>query len=584
MVYRADVAPHLESAGDNVNQEADRVSWFRLPKFAPFARARTGKDLTAGLTTALVAIPDGLASAVLAGLNPVHGLYALMVATPMAALAMSSQLMYVANTGAIAVATGGALAGYQGEALVGALIVLTFLVGAIQLTLGLLRFGAITRYVSNAVMIGFMTGIMARIILGQLGELSGYRAAAGNPVLQAGELLVNLAQVHGPTLAVGLGAIALIVLVEHTRARNFAMILSVVAATVAVQLPGLDGVRTVADITAIPAGLPGPQLPQWSLVAELLPVAAAIALIGLVQAAGVSRSVPNPDGNFPDVSRDFAGQGLANLAASLFKGMPVGGTMSETAVHVGAGATSRWAAVYSGLMILAFVLLAGPVIEAIAKPAIAALLIVAAVQAIKLGEIVDIWRTSLGSRTVMVVTFAATLALPVEQSVLLGMVLSVAIYLHKSSLDVHVMEMVPTAVGDYEEHEAPRELPGHKVTVLNLYGSLFFAGAERFEELLPAARRAQRAVVIVRLRGRTNLGSTIFNVLERYAQTLARGGGKLVLSGVGEPLYLQLQRTDLFRIVGADNVLRAERRPAAAMRRAIAAAQAWLDGQPGPKA
>jgi sulfate permease, SulP family len=561
------------------------VAWlFRLAKLEVFSRKRMGKDLTAGLTTALVAIPDGLASAVLAGLNPVHGLYALMVATPIAALTMSSQLMYVANTGAITVATGSALAGYEGEALVMALIVVTFLVGAIQLAFGLLKLGAITRFVSNAVMIGFMTGIMLRIILGQLSELSGYRSAAGNPVLQAWDLLLHLAQVHAPTLVIGLGAIALIALIERTPARNFAMILAVVAASLAVLVPGLESVRTVADLTTIPSGLPGPALPQWSLVVELLPAAAAIALIGLVQAAGVSRSVPNPDGHYPNVSRDFAGQGLANLAASVFKGMPVGGTMSETAVHVGAGASSRWAAVYSGLMILAFVLLAGPLIERIAKPAIAALLIVAAVQAIKPGEILDVWRTSLTSRAVMLATFAATLAMPVEQSVLLGVVLSLALYLYKSSLDVHVMEMVPTADGDYEEYISPKELPANKVTVLNLYGSLFFAGADVLEGLLPSARKVPHAVVILRLRGRTNLGSTIFNVLERYAHELARHDGKLVLSGVSDPLYLQLKRTDLFKLVGEENVVRADRRPAAAMRRAIAAAQAWLDARSATRA
>lgn len=540
-----------------------------------FSKYRIGKDLAAGATTALVAIPDGLASAVLAGLNPVHGLYALMIGTPIAALAMSSQLMYVANTGALTVATGSALRGYSGEALVQALIVVTFLVGVIQLILGLLRLGGITRFVSNAVMIGFMTAIMARIIFGQLGELTGYHSDAGNPVLQALDLLRHVTQVHVPTLSVGLFAIGLIVLVERTRIHNFSMILSILSASLAVYLFHLD-VRVVADLTDIPRSLPLPALPQFGLVLELLPSAAAIALIGLVQSAGVSRSVPNPDGSFPNVSRDFAGQGIANLAASLFKGMPTGGTMSETAVHVGAGAASRWAAVYSGFMILAFVLFLGPVVEQIAKPSIAALLIVAAVQAIKLGEIVDVWRTSLTSRTVMVVTFAMTLLLSVEQSVLLGIILSASLYLYHASVDVHVMEMVATPDGDFEEHSAPKDLPSDKITVVNLYGSLFFAAAEQLEAQLPSARNTRRAVVIIRLRGRSNLGSTIYNVLERYAAQLAKHGGKLILSGISDSLYQQLVRTDLFKLVGAEFLVRAERRPVAAMRKAMAIGEAWL--------
>ena len=544
-----------------------------------FSKQRLGKDLSAGLTTTLVTIPDALASAVLAGLNPVHGLYAVMIGTPVAALAMSSQLMYVANTGALAVAVGSALVGYSGDALIQALVVVTFLAGLIQLSLGLLRLGAITRFVSNAVMIGFMTAIMARIILGQLGDLTGFKSDASNPVLQALDLAGNLALVHGPTLAAGLFAIALIVLVERTRLRAFSMILAVLATSLAVYGFGLDSVRTVADLADIPDSLPLPALPQFGLVMELLPSAAAIALIGLMQSAGVSRSVPNPDGTFPNVSRDFAGQGIANLIASLFKGMPTGGTMSETAVHVGAGATSRWAAVYSGLMILAFVLLLGSWVEQIAKPAIAALLIVAAVQVIKVGEIFDVWRTSLTARSVMVATFVATLALSVEQAVLFGVVLSAVLYLYHASVDVHVMEMVATPDGDFDEHPAPRELPDGKVTIINLYGSLFFAAADLLAEQLPSARNAQRAVVIMRLRGRTNLGSTIYNVLERYAQQLSKNGGKLILSGVSDVLRPQLVRTDLFKLVGEEYLVRAERRPAAAMRTALAMGKAWLENR-----
>jgi len=555
------------------------------PSHAPAEpeQGRLRADLTAAVTTALVTIPDGLASAVLAGLNPVYGLYALMVGTPLAAVLMSSQLMYVANTGALAVATGSALTGYTGEAQIAALVALTFLVGAIQLTLGLLRLGAITRFVSNAVMTGFMTGVMVRIILSQLGDLSGYKGAGGNPVMQAVDLARHVSQVHPPTVAVGLLAIGIIVGLGRTRLANYAMAAAVALASLAVALLGLDGVRVVADVAQIPGSLPGPTLPAPALLLELLPAAAAVALVGLVQAAGVSKTVPNPDGRYPNVSRDFAGQGAANLFASLFKGMPIGGTMSETAVNVGAGARSRWAAVYSGLLILAFVLLAGGLVEQIAKPAIAALLIVASVEAIRFGEIYDVWHTSLASRMVMVVTLAMTLALPVEQAVAIGVVLSIALHLWRASLDVQVLELKPTPDGDFEERPAPASLPDARVTVLNLYGSLFFAGADTLESMLPSARGARRAVVILRLRGRTNLGSTVFNVVERYGEQLRRGGGKLVLSGVSDTLYQQVERTGLLQELGAENVIRAIVRPGAAMRRAVAEAEAWLAREARPE-
>ena len=149
-------------------------------------------DLSAGLTTALVAIPDGIASAILAGLNPIHGLYALMIGTPIAAMLASSHFMYVANTGALAVATGSALGEFSGEAKVQALIVLVVLVGLIQLALGLLRLGGLVRFVANAVLIGFMTGIAVRIILSQLGELNGYHAEGSNAVMRTLDWIAHL--------------------------------------------------------------------------------------------------------------------------------------------------------------------------------------------------------------------------------------------------------------------------------------------------------------------------------------------------------------------------------------------------------
>jgi len=130
-------------------------------------------DLTAGITTALVTIPDGMASAILAGVSPISGLYALMVGTPIAALTLSSQFMYVANTGALAVSVGDALGGYSGDQRLEALVVLTILVGIFQLLLGILKLGWITNYVSNSVLTGFMTGIAFLIILGQVDEFTG---------------------------------------------------------------------------------------------------------------------------------------------------------------------------------------------------------------------------------------------------------------------------------------------------------------------------------------------------------------------------------------------------------------------------
>lgn len=524
-------------------------------------------DLSAGLTTALVAIPDGIASAILAGLNPIHGLYALMIGTPIAAMLASSHFMYVANTGALAVATGSALGEFSGEAKVQALIVLVVLVGLIQLALGLLRLGGLVRFVANAVLIGFMTGIAVRIIMSQLGELNGYHAEGSNAVMRTLDWLAHLHRSDPWSSAIGLGTLALIVLLNRTRAAQLAMAIALLVATLVVGLAGLDSVATLNDTALIPSGFPALALPQWSLVAAVFPAAAALAIIGLVQGAGVSKTIPNPDGGYPNISRDFSAKGAANIASGLFSGMPIGGAMSETAVSLKAGARSRWAGIFSGGFIILAVLLLADGVGYLAMPAIAALLVMAGIEAIKPARIGDVWHSGWEPRVIMTSTFVATLLLPVQEAVFLGVALSMLHYLYASSVDVRVVGMTPLDNGSFSEHPAPARLQPGQTVVLAAYGSLYFAAAATLEKKLPAA--APGACVILRLRGVQRAGSTLVTVIEQYAHTLRRGGAALMLTEVSPPLHAQLMKTGTVEICGADRVFIEEADVFAATRRAL---------------
>ncbi len=192
-----------------------------------YNRENLSADLTAGTASAFVTIPDGLASAILAGVNPMQGLYALMVGTPIAAFTLSSQFMYVGNTGAMAVATGDALAGFSGAELLPALGILTLMVGLIQFLLGVLRLGGITKFVSNAVMVGFMTGIALLIILGQLKTFTGYSSAYSNDVLAGLDTMLHFRQWDMQTFFIGALTIGLIVGLGKTRLKSFNMVLAI---------------------------------------------------------------------------------------------------------------------------------------------------------------------------------------------------------------------------------------------------------------------------------------------------------------------------------------------------------------------
>jgi SulP family sulfate permease len=538
-------------------------------------------DLVAGLTASIPSVPDAMASGVLAGISPIYGLYGLMVGTPVAALFTGSAFMSVVTTSAMAITIGTALGGYQGQEQIAALVTITLVIGGIQLVAGLLRLGFLVRYVSNAVMTGFLSGLGMLIVLSQLGDLTGYSSAFSNKVMKSVDLLLHLNQVDVPTTIVGLTAIALIVVLDRTRLRKFSMLLALLIVALLPIFFGWNSVLLVGDTATIPPGLPKPVIPAPIFNLDLITVGIAVAIIGLVQGAGISLGYPNPDGKYPDVSRDFVGQGIANLVVSLFQGLPVGGSLSSTALVVSAGARTRLANIFTGLFAFIAVLLFAPLIEILPMAGLAAILVIAGVQSIKIPRIRTVWQTSSASSAMMIFTFFATLALPIQVAVFLGVILSFIMHIYRSAEKVDIVEIVPLGNGRYEERPAPKQLPSNQATILSPVGSLFFAGAAEFEEDLPAVENAQKAVVLVRLRGRDEIGSTFMRVIGRYAASLIANQGKLVLVGVSEPVYHQLEKTGLLDELGQDNIYLATSILGDSTLDAYQDANAWLDKRKG---
>jgi SulP family sulfate permease len=539
-------------------------------------------DLGAGLTMAMVAIPDSIASAILAGVNPIYAFNAMMVGLPVGSLFTSSEYLNLALTGAMMLALAGVMSGVSGAAIVPTLVTVTVLVGVFQLLFGLLKLGKLTQFISNSVMTGFFTGIAAIVVLSQLGGLTGYVSQVdGGYVVKAVDLFLHPAEVlqTWPSLALGLFTFALIIILEKTKLRNFALIIALLVASAVVPLLGAD-VHLVRDSFEIKGAVPLPALSDLlagvTLIPKLLLPALAIALIGLIQGAGISQSIPNPDGDYPDVSGDFVGQGVANVASGLFRGLPVGGSLAGTAVNVTSGARSRWANVFGGLIIIPLVLLLGDFVGLIAEPAIAALLIAAGLQTVNRERISDVWHVGVGPRLIMLFTLVATLALPVQWAVFLGVTLSFLVYVIGSAGDIQVKEVVRRPDGLFEEQDAPEKLRSNAVTVLHVWGNLFFSGAYALQDRLPDDDGVQRPVVILRLRGRESIGSTFLKILERYAGELRQQGGKLMLSGVSEGVLKQLEKTGSFEAIPREDIFLATDVLGESTVRAIDAAQTWL--------
>ena len=549
-----------------------------LKRRLTFERKNLGADFISGLITGIASIPDSMASALLAGINPLAGLYTMIVATPVGALFSSSHMMHISPTSALSLAVGSSLIGMPADEKLQAVFALTLMVGVIQATMGLLKMGFLVRFVPHAVMTGFLNGVGVLIIVGQLADFTGYSSPHTNAIARVLDTALNLRNMVLPIVIVGLAYILLMVLFGRIkRVSKLAMVLGMAGASALAALSGFDVVPLVGDVTNVPRALPGFMLPKFSLIIDLIVPAFALSIIGLVQGAGISQGYPNPDGKFPDPSGDFLGQGAANLATSFFQGMPAGGSLSGTALIVKAGARSRWANFFSGVLIAVIVLLFADLVKLAAMPALAGLLIVVGFQTIKPTAIKTVWQTGRVPRAIMLITFAGTLMLPLKYAVLLGVATAILLYLFQGANRVRLVELIPVKGAFPKEQPVQRQLASRRVTALCPYGSLFYAAAKTLEENLPAADEARQAVVIFLLRGYDQFGSTMIGVLDRYARTVQGNGGKLMLAGVSEDVISQLERTGLLRLIGRDNVFVEQAQWGAAANQALEAAQAWLD-------
>lgn len=541
-----------------------------------FDRRNLPGDLTAALTMALISVPDAIASAILAGVNPIFGMNAMMIGMPIAGLFTSSQFMNVNLTAAMMLITYNALVGFGSDAIAGAMMMLAILTGGFMVIMGVLKLGRLTRFVSNAVMTGFFTGIAITIILGQLGGLFGYASAYDNNVAATLDLLKNWRTVDPQTTAIGLLTILIILALARTKLRAFSLIIAMLATSILVGALDWTNVHLVGDSYSVTGQFPLPALPDFSAIPALLVPALALALVGGIQGAGVSQGVPNPDGKYPDVSRDFIGQGIGNLASGFFQGLPVGGSLGGTAVSMKAGAKSRWVNVFAGLIFIALVLLFGKQVEKVAEPAIAAVLIMAGLEIIKRDRIRTVWVTGRSARLAMLLTFALTLFVPAQWAILIGVIFSIGLHIYSAAMEVRVVQLKVVEDGGLEEQPAPIDLPGNAVTVLSVYGSLFFAAASNLEDKLPKVQNAQRAVVVLRMRGMENVGSTFMNVLTRYHKALQTQDGRLMLAEVSDGVLEQLERTGMLEKLGEANIFPETPRVYYATRQAIRAGNDWL--------
>ncbi len=545
------------------------------------------RDAVSGLVTGLFSIPEGMAYASIGGFNPVAGLYAGMVPGIIGSLFARTVLMVTTLTSAIALTSRSVLddAGLDptDPANIAALAIV---VGAVMLLFGLLRFGAIMNFVSNAVMTGFSTGIALQIIAGVLHDATGYRPESGNTIGKFIDAFAHVGQWEVAAVAVALGTVAVWAVFHFIKPlESFAILIALVVVTAVVAIARIE-VETVGNIASIANSLPPLTLPNVGAMPELVIGGVAVALVALAQAAGISAAVPNPDGSRSNMNGDFMAQGAANVTGGLFGALPTGGSLSRTGVATSAGAQTRWAGIFAGIWLLLLVLLVGSVAEIIPMPVIGGLILVIGIELVtgRWADIKMVFRVAPLSAIAMVITFLATTQLPLHIAIFIGVVTSLVLYCVKASQAAQLVALQPSD-GGWRIAPVPDRVADNDVTVLHYQGVGLFAEVARIDEEWPKVDGSRNAVVVLSLRALPDVPSSVaIKALRRWADGLKSHNGRLYIAGVDSATAEIFQRGGITDIVGEDGIVPGTDVAFEAVDTAAARGREWIAAQGGSDA
>ncbi|WTP18153.1 SulP family inorganic anion transporter [Streptomyces sp. NBC_00191] len=538
-----------------------------LPARADFAvMARNPRrDLLAGLTVAIVALPLALGFGVSSGLGAEAGLATAVVAGALAALFGGSNLQVSGPTGAMTVVLVPIVAQYGP----GGVLTVGLMAGVMLIALALLRAGRYMQYIPAPVVEGFTLGIALVIGLQQIPNALGVAKPEGDRVLlvtwRAVEEFVRTP--NWTALSIALGVAAVMLLGARLRPTVPFSIVAVIAATLVGQLFQLDA----APIGDLPSGLPAPSLgfldlsALGSLLAPAMAVAALAALESLLSATVADGMTV---GQKHDPDKELFGQGIANLAAPLFGGVPATAAIARTAVNVRTGAGSRLAALIHAAVLAVIVFAAAPLVSKIPLAALAGVLLATAVRMVEVGALRAMTRSTRSDALVLVLTAAATLALDLVYAVIIGLFVAGALALHSVAKQARMdqVDFRPDLPGEHSDEE--HALLAQHIVAYRIDGPLFFAGAHRF--LLELSEVADVRVVILRMSRVSTMDATGALLLKDAIQKLNRRGIAVMTSGI---------RSDQRRVlesVGALELLRREGREYATTPEAIAGARAHL--------
>ena len=525
-----------------------------------FTRETLRADLFAGITVALVAVPQSLAYAQLSGVPPQYGLYASVVPAILGILFGSSLLLStgpVAMTSLLTAASVGALLPAGTEQFYAYVTLLALLSGIFQLGFGVARAGILLSLVSHPVLMGFINAAALIIAMSQLPALLGISTReSGHLLADTWHVITRMDTLHTWSLGFGVAAISIFVAFRKFAPRLPGVLIGVAILTVVSALAGFAerGGRVVGTI---PAGLPGLGVPalEWSAVTALLPAAFVIALISFMEAMSSCKAIAIKTRVRWDENQELVGQGVAKIAAAFCQSMPVSGSFSRSALNLASGARTGLSSLVTAACVVLTLLFFTPLLYHLPKPVLAAVIMLAVVGLVDLEAFRRSWRASRDDGIAAIATFVATLAFApnIQNGILTGIIVSLAAYMYgrmRPGIETRTVPRSPSA------EAGAGSTANAEIGILRFDAALYFANVSFFEETVLALERSTpdlKHIVIV-ANGINDLDASGVEMLRHLTLHLAQSGITLVLADVKPQVRAVIERTGLLEALGSDNV------------------------------
>jgi SulP family sulfate permease len=541
-----------------------------LLKLLPFlswakqtTRISARQDAMAGLTGAIIVLPQGVAYALIAGLPPEYGLYAAIVPAIVAALFGSSWHLISGPTAALSIVvftTISPLAQAGTTTYISLVLTLTLMAGLFQLMLSLARLGSLVNFVSHSVVVGFTSGAAIVIATSQIKNALGLTLESnGNFILNWVAVADNILATHLPSLLIAVLTLATLIMLKRWRKKWPNMLIAMVVGSVATQfllLTSWSGAGQIALVGEIPSQLPPLSAPlmTWELIRQLAPGAMALGLLGLVEAVSIARSVATRSGQRIHGNQEFIGQALSNILGSFSSSYATSGSFTRTGVNYEAGATSPLAALFAAVFLALIVLLFAPLAAYITLPSMAAILLMVSWNLIDWHHIKIIYRAGKNEAMVFSVTFAATLLLPMEFAIYLGVLLSLVLYLRRTSKpNISALASNTSHSGSKKLVSAQRSgLPEcEAVKIIRIDGSLFFGAVDYVQTTLMAIEHKH---VLIVASGINFIDLAGTELLANEAKRLAAKGGGLYLCNLNGRVIKPIIRNGHLNTIGKRNI------------------------------